>query len=63
MNMGPVKPDLPVQTVTLILKTFTRNYIKIKLESSNLKLRSSIFICDFGLQSSSVASIPLWRVP
>ena len=31
--MGPVKPDLPVRTMTLILKTFTRNYMKIKLET------------------------------
>ena len=31
--MGPVKPDLPVRTMTLILKTFTRNHIKIKLET------------------------------
>ena len=31
--MGPVKPDLPVRTMTLILKTFTRNHMKIKLET------------------------------
>ena len=33
MNMGPVKPDLPVRTMTLILRTFTRNHMKIKLET------------------------------
>ena len=31
--MGPVKPDLPVRTMTLILKTFTKNHMKIKLET------------------------------
>ena len=47
--MGPVKPDLPVRTMTLILKTFTRNYMRIKLETLvfnlHLWLWSSIFIC------------------
>ena len=39
--MGPVKPDLPVRTMTLILKTFTWDYMKITLETSvfNLHLR------------------------
>ena len=36
--MGPVKPDLPVRTMTLILKTFTRNHMKIKLKTSVFNL-------------------------
>ena len=32
MNIGPVKPDLRVRIMTLILKTFTVNHMKIKLE-------------------------------
>ena len=34
MNMGPVKPDLPVRNNDLnTKKTFTRNHMKIKLET------------------------------
>ena len=36
--MGPVKPDLPGRTMTLILNTFTRNHMKIKLETSVFNL-------------------------
>ena len=63
--MGPVKPDLPVGEMTLIL-TFTKNYVKSNLVF--LETWSSIFICNTSdpwssSESEVLASIPLWRRP
>ena len=54
MNMGPVKPDLPVRTMTLILKTFTRNRIKIKLET----LVFNLHLWHFGVHGLLLSIYP-----
>ena len=52
--MGPVKPDLPVRTMTLILKTFTRNRVKIKLET----LVFNLHLWHFGVHSLLLSIYP-----
>ena len=52
--MGPVKPDLRVRTMTLILKTFTRNRIKIKLET----LVFNLHLWHFGVHGLLLSVYP-----
>ena len=54
--MGPVKPDLPVQTLTLILTNIYLEYLLEITYKSNLKLWSSIFKLE-----TSVFSLQNWN--